>query len=229
MTNGKPANVDRPRDARLVRSEKAPEDCGELGAKAPRRVTFAAFVAGEHVVELLAPDAVGDWDDELEPLFTMGTRVAVRVAVGEVEADLTDAGTVPRAEHEVPVDRRQLPHRRHVVTSWLECARGEALDRVGDRRGVVDDVRARPRRELARPPLLEQRAHEEHRAPVLHSKARLHPGTAVLDASTMTLASVMPDITALRIGNVRRLGGASGQNCETTAPWRTRRRWSGAF
>ena len=49
------------------------------------------------------------------------------------------------------------------------------------------------------------------------------------DASITTVASVIPDITALRIGKLRRLGGASGQNCEITAHSEAIRRWSAWF
>jgi hypothetical protein len=39
----------------------------------------------------------------------------------------------------------------------------------------------------------------------------------VAEASTITVPSVIPDITALRIGKLRRVGGESGQNWETSA------------
>ena len=48
-------------------------------------------------------------------------------------------------------------------------------------------------------------------------------------ASTITVASVDPDIVALRRGNVLRLGGSSGQNCDTTAPRAAISRWREAF
>jgi hypothetical protein len=51
----------------------------------------------------------------------------------------------------------------------------------------------------------------------------------VSDASTTTVASAMLDITALRIGKLRRLGGESGQNCETPAPRLAISRWRGSL
>ena len=66
-------------------TEKAPENGRELGAQSPGGVALTALVAGERVVELLAPDAVGDRDDQVETLLSVGARVAVRVPVGEVE------------------------------------------------------------------------------------------------------------------------------------------------
>ena len=41
----------------------------------------------------------------------------------------------------------------------------------------------------------------------------------VSEASTITVPSDMPDMTALRIGKLRREGGAWGQNWDATAPF----------
>ena len=51
----------------------------------------------------------------------------------------------------------------------------------------------------------------------------------VCEASTTTVAREKPDMTALRIGKLRLLGGASGQNCEMIACSRASWRCSSAF
>ncbi len=95
--------------------------------------------------------------------------------------------------------------------------------------GSIDHVHPGALRHLARPRLVQQRPPQEHRAPVGQRQPRLQPRPAAGEASTTTVPSARPDITALRSGKLLRVGGASGQNCETTAPSAAIRRWSAAF
>src|SRR5581483_7464849 len=123
-----PLGVCSARQARLVRTQKSPQNRRQVYAEASADLVIQPLVAAQHMMKLFKADAVGDRGEGVEPGSVFGARVAAPVAIGEVEADLANAWPRPRRQQEIAVRRAQVRHREIGDLTRESAWRGYPVD-----------------------------------------------------------------------------------------------------